>query len=95
VPTPVPLVISAVIGRIGDPANMLITAVGIVPIGIVIGDRRGFPISVQVMHPPAFAVRIAGYITPVDRLGAGSCGRYCARDSEQGTQSKRNVNFLM
>ena len=93
VPTPIPLVISAVIGRIGDPPNMLITAVGIVPIGIVIGDRRSFPISVQVMHPPAFAVRIAGYITSFDRLGAGIYGRYCARDREQGTQSKRNVKL--
>jgi hypothetical protein len=72
---------------------MLITAVGIVPIGIVIGDWCGFPIGVHVMHPPAFAVRIAGYIASFDRLGTGICGRYYARDSDQGTQSKRNVKL--
>ena len=40
VPTSIPLVIPTVIGRVGEPVNMLILLVGGVPIGVVVGDRR-------------------------------------------------------
>jgi hypothetical protein len=93
VPTPIPIVISAVIGRVGEPMNMLIILVGVVPIGVVIDDRGVWPVGITLMHPPAFAVLIAGDIASVDSFGAGDRGRHqgCTRNSEKRTQSKRSV----
>jgi hypothetical protein len=92
-PTSITFIIAAVIGRVGDPANMLIGLVGVVPIRVVIGDRRSFPMSVQVMHPPAFAVRIARDIASIFSLGAGCCGHHCAREYEQRAHCKRSVKL--
>ena len=69
-PASVLLVIAAVIGRIGEPVDMLVMQVGIVPIGVVIGDRRFCAIGIQPVYPPAFAILIAGDIGPC-RLGVG------------------------
>jgi hypothetical protein len=70
VPTSAALVISAVIGRVGQPVNMLIVLVGVVPIGIVVGDRPVVPIGKHPMYPPAIAIPVAGDIGAIGRLGA-------------------------
>ena len=93
VPMCIPIVISTVIGRVGDPANMFISTVGVVPIGFVVGDRRVCPVRVHPMDSPAIAVLIAGDIGSFDSLGAGDtgCQQRCARNGEKGTESKRSV----
>jgi hypothetical protein len=90
VPMCIPIIITTVI--VGEPANMLVMLVGGVPIGVVVSDRRGFPVGIHLMRPPAIAVLIAGDIASF-RLGAGYRGRHrnCARNSEKRTQSKRGV----
>jgi hypothetical protein len=92
VPTPIPIVISTVIVRVGAPVHMLVTLVGVIPIGIVIGDRRVRPVSIPPVHPPAIAVLIAGNISPFNCIGARD-GRYHRASAHQGenrTQSERS-----
>jgi len=93
VPMCIPIVISTIIGRVGHPANMFITTVGVVPSGVVVGDRHVSPIGIQPTDSPAVAVLIAGDIGSFDSLGAGDSGRHqgCARNSKNGSQSKRSV----
>lgn len=95
VPSSVGYIISAVIVRIGEPANMLIMLMSGVPIGVVIPDWHIFTIGVQPMHSPARAVLITRDIGFFDRFGAGDCGRHqsCACNSEKRTQSKRSVKL--
>jgi len=92
-PMPILIIISPVIGRVGDPVNMLVAPVGVVPIGIVVGDRPVWAIGIHPMHPPACAVRIARDIGTFGSLGAGYRGSHhgCAHNSEQGTQSECSV----
>ena len=40
-PISIPIIVSGAIGRVGEPVDMLIMQVGVVPIGVVIADRRG------------------------------------------------------
>ena len=93
VPVSIVIVISPVIVRVGEPVNMLITPVSVVPIGVVINDRPVLPVGIHPMHPPACAVVIAGDIGTFGSLGAGYRGRHqgCARNSENRTQSKCSV----
>ena len=51
VPMSIPIVISTVIGRVGEPVNMLIILVGVVPIGVVVGDRRVCPVGIHADAP--------------------------------------------
>ena len=94
VPATIVLIIAAVVGRVGDPADMLIAAVGVVPITVVIGDGRGFAIGVHVMHPPALAIRIAGDIASAFSLGAGCQGHHRARKCEQRAQTECSVKLF-
>jgi hypothetical protein len=93
VPTCTPIVISTIIGRVGDPANMPIVMVGVVPIGVVVDDRHVWPVGIQTMDPPAIVVLIAGDIGSFDSLGARDSGRRqgCACKSEKRSQFKRSV----
>jgi len=85
VPTPIPHVIPTVIFRVGEPANMLIMLVGVIPVGVVVSDRRGCPIGIPLMHPPAFAVLIAGDVRACGGLGVGDGGHHqgYARNGEK------------
>ena len=93
VPMSLLIVISPVIGRVGNPVNMLIAMVGVVPIGIVVGDRPVCAVGIQPMHPPACAVGITCDIGTFGSLGFGYRGdqQGCARNSEKRTQSKGSV----
>ncbi len=55
-------VIAAVIFRVAEPVHMLVAVVGVIPVGVVIGDGRVGPIGIPAVHPPAVAVLIAGDI---------------------------------
>src|SRR6185437_11489385 len=96
VPMPVTIVVSAIIVRIGEPANMLIVLVSVVPVGVVVGDRCFFAVSIPLMHPPAFVVLIAGDIGSVDSsFGAGDRRHHrgCARNGDKRTQSEQSMKL--
>lgn len=89
----IPIVISPVVVRVGHPVDMIITPVGDVPIGVVVGDRLLLPIGINPMHPPAVAVRVACDKGMFDRFGAAYRGDHqgCTRNSENVTQLTGSV----
>ena len=73
-PSALTRVIPAIIGRIGEPVNIGILAVRLVPLGPVVGNRSVFSVGIDPAYAPAFIVLIAGDIGAFDRLGVRGCG---------------------
>jgi hypothetical protein len=93
---PVAIVVSTIVVGIGEPMDILIMLVSVVPIGVIIRYRRFFAVGIPLMHPPAVAVLIASDIGSVDSgFGAGNCRRHrdCARNGEERAQPERSMKL--
>src|SRR3569832_2610979 len=82
-PASIMFIVSPVIGRVGEPANLRVVLMGLVPLGVVVPDGPVCPVGVQLVHAPAFAVLVAG-----DVAGRDSFGARC-RGNQQGCRARK------
>ena len=90
------LVIAAVIARVVAPVDVGVVLVRVVPVGVVIGDRRGVAVGVPLMHAPAVARLVAGDIGLLGRIGGRDRrrGRAADHQGQKRTHAQRSGKHL-